>query len=486
MSKNLMRRGFLHSVAAALTIVAFDPVAKAFSAQPGQGFIPMPNFQGALLLDSGSVGSAADDFGHIVHHTSWAVLVPASAHDIAKAIKFARKQGLKVAAARGIGESHSTYGQAQVEAGIVIDMSALNEIHEVNCNNALVDAGVRWNELLAVTVPLGKSPPVLTDYIDLSVGGTLSVGGIGGQASKYGLQVDNVLELEVVTGEGKVLKCSPHQHADLFNAMRCGFGQFGIIVRARVKLADIAPMARTYKAIYTDISVFTADQMMLVDDERFDYVEGFASPANGGGWSYELEAVKYYSPASPPDDNALLAGLSFVPGSVSILDQSYFDFANRLAPTIAFLQSIGVWGLPHPWTDMFVPGTQAASFIGGVLAQTSPADVNGPILIYPFRTAKSSTPFLMLPDDQHTFLFSILRTALPPTPENVANLVAQNRSIYDQLVGIEGKRYPIGSIEVTQADWQDHFGSSWGDFEGAKEDYDPDHVLAPGQKIFVA
>ena len=67
-----------------------------------------------------------------------------------------------------------------------------------------VDAGVRWIELLQATVPQGKSPPTLTDFIELSIGGTLSVGGIGGQAFRWGLQVDNVLELEVITGRGEL------------------------------------------------------------------------------------------------------------------------------------------------------------------------------------------------------------------------------------------------------------------------------------------
>jgi FAD/FMN-containing dehydrogenase len=52
-------------------------------------------------------------------------------------------------------------------------------------------------------LPRGLTPPTLTDYQDLSVGGTLSVGGIGGAMFRYGAQVDNVVALEVVTGVGR-------------------------------------------------------------------------------------------------------------------------------------------------------------------------------------------------------------------------------------------------------------------------------------------
>jgi cytokinin dehydrogenase len=354
----------------------------------------------------------------------------------------------------------------------------------VNADSALVDAGVRWSDLLAATVPLGKSPPTLTDYIELSIGGTLSMGGIGGQASRHGLQVDNVLELEVVTGEGKLVRCSPTHRADLFNAVRAGLGQFGIIVRARIPLLDVLPMARVYSAVYSDAETFAADQMALADDQRFDYLEGAVDLLPAGGWSYRLEATKYFSPDAPPDDEAMLAGLTFTPGTNGSVDQSFFDFANRIAPTVAFLQSVGAWTLPHPWIDVFVPGPDAAAFVEGRMAAESAATTGGgPILFYAFRRDKVNTPFLALPDTEHVFLFSVLRFA-PPVPPVVASLVAQNRAIYDELVSLGGKRYPIGSLDVTQADWQTHFGDAWGAFVAAKTEFDPANVLTPGQKIF--
>lgn len=100
----------------------------------------------------------------------------------------------------------------------------------------------------------GKSPPTLTDYIDLSIGGTLSVGGIGGQVFAHGLQVDNVLELQVVTGKGKLVTCSPTHRKKLFNSVRAGLGQFGIIVRARVRLVDVPSTVRVYTAFYTEFA----------------------------------------------------------------------------------------------------------------------------------------------------------------------------------------------------------------------------------------
>ena len=487
MSKPLERRTFLGaSLAAAAAAVAFCPETRAWGS-PGPGTISIPHLDGQLLSDPATLALAGDDFGHIVHKSPNAVLVPASVDDIVRAVKFARKHGIKIGAARGLGDgqSHSTQGQAQVQAGILIDMSGLRTIHEVNAGDALVDGGVRWIDLLTVTVPLGKSPPTLTDYIQLSVGGTLSVGGIGGQAFRHGLQVDNVIELDVVTGKGDLVNCSATKHPLLFNSVRGGLGQFGIIVRARVKLVPVAPKVRVYAASYSDIHTFTADQLLLINDGRFDYVEGSAAPNGSGGWTYTLDVAKYFSPASPPNDAALLAGLSFTPGTQTSADATYFDFANRLEPTVAFLKSIGAWGLPHPWLDVFLPAAPTPSFVQGVLDDPTLNQVNqGPILLYPVKRSRLQTPFVRVPDSPQFFLFDLLRNAIPPIPPVIDALVAANRTIYEDCVAIGGKRYPIDSVPMSQADWQAHFSPVWILFVLAKIEFDPDNILAPGQGIF--
>jgi len=479
----LTRRKVLLGAAAA-AVVGFDPVRRAWASAPGAGVIAIPSLDGQILTDAATLAAAADDFGHIVSLAPIAVLVPGSVQDIVRLVKFARRHGIPIGPSRGIGASHSTQGQAQVEAGVVIDMSALAEIHEINAHDVLVDAGIRWIDLLAATVPLGKSPPTLTDYIDLSVGGTLSVGGIGGQVHHHGFQVDNVRELLVVTGRGQLVTCSPTHKSDLFHAVLAGLGQFGIIVRARLRLVQVPSSVRVYTASYADLQTFLSDQTALINDGRFDYVEGSAA-AGPTGYSFVLEAAKYFDPASPPSDAALTSDLAFDPGTLATSDVSYFDFANRLAPSIAFLQQIGVWGLPHPWLDLFIPESQAASFIQAALDSTATADTGfGPILMYPFHTSKVTAPFLRLPTSERVFLLDMLRTAIPPIPPKVAALIAANRALYEALRDVGGTRYPIDSVPMSLADWQAHFGDAWEDFEEAKEEYDPDHILAPGQGIF--
>lgn len=64
------------------------------------------------------------------------------------------------------------YGQAQVESGVVIDTNTFNKIHDLNAERVIVEVGVLWRSLLQATLPQKLTPPVLTDYLELSIGGT--------------------------------------------------------------------------------------------------------------------------------------------------------------------------------------------------------------------------------------------------------------------------------------------------------------------------
>ena len=66
-------------------------------------------------------------------------------------------------------------------------MGRLRTVHRVQGNRVVVDAGATWSEVLAATLPHGLTPPVFTDYLGLSVGATLVVGGVGGAISRFGL-----------------------------------------------------------------------------------------------------------------------------------------------------------------------------------------------------------------------------------------------------------------------------------------------------------
>jgi FAD/FMN-containing dehydrogenase len=467
-------------------VLAFDPVRQAWitaaHATP-HGGLRIPRLEGELVVEPAALEEAADDFGHIIHRTPIAVLRPGSPQDVVQLVRYANRHGLQVAMR---GQGHSTFGQAQAQGGVVIDSRTLNRIHSIGASGAVVDAGVQWIALLQASLERDLTPPVLTDYLGLSVGGTLSVGGIGGASHRYGLQIDNVLELQVVTGKGELLTCSPSAHSGLFHAVLGGLGQCAIIVRATIMLVPAQKQARVYRLWYRDLAVYTRDQRRVVLDERFDYLEGQVVPAERGRWRYMLEAAVYYTPPTVPNDAALLAGLQGDPASLLIEEFSYFDWQNRLAPLVEDLQQTGAWFVPHPFFDIFLPSRVTDRYVAGVLADLTLADTGqGPVLLYPFKKSKLKQPFLEVPDEEIIFLFDILRFAVPPQPTVVSAMVAENRALFEQARALGAKRYPIGAMPFTRADWREHYGIDWGFLLLQKRRFDPRHVLTPGQGIFV-
>ncbi|HKG78171.1 MAG TPA: FAD-binding protein [Pyrinomonadaceae bacterium] len=489
MSGEFSRRKFLRGTfAGAIVVAGFDTglrswVSAAELEHRARALAEdFPAFDGVLLLDDASRAAAADDFGHLLHRQPLAVLRPGSVSDVVELVRFARRNNIQVAAR---GQAHSTQGQAQVEAGVVVDMATLATVHEISPSNALVDGGTRWLDLLTQTIPQGLTPPILVDFLELTVGGTLSLGGIGSQSFRHGPQVDNVFELQVVTGEGELVSCSATNNTTLFNAARSGLGQFGLIVRARVRLIPAPPNARLYHAFYSSLPDFLADLEKLIDDRRFDTVQGFAVPDGAGNWLYQLETTKYFSPGHEPDDAGLLSGLAFNPGTQSAQDMTFFDYLNRLAPLVAFLRQIGVWAFPHPWVNLFVPAANAQTLIGETLATLTVDDVGqGPILIYPFNRELFRAPFFRVPDSRHFFVFALLRNAVPPTPDRAAQLITANRTLFERATMLGGKRYPFDSVPMTRHDWQKHYQPLWGAFVSAKRHFDPAEILTPGQGIF--
>lgn len=153
--------------------------------------------------------SAARDFGAVVSEAPIAVMQPESPADIARLLgALSSSSGPRAAvAARGAG--HSLHGQAQARGGIVVETRALPRLVEVVRREdgdgggdayADVGGGALWVEVLEECLRAGLAPRSWTDYLYLTVGGTLSNGGISGQAFKHGPQISNVLQLEVVTG----------------------------------------------------------------------------------------------------------------------------------------------------------------------------------------------------------------------------------------------------------------------------------------------
>ena len=138
-------------------------------------------------------------------------------------------------------------------------MSLLIVPPEIQVDRIKVRAGMLWRDVLSATLPHGLTVTVVTGYLGLSVGGTLSVGGIGNSSFRYGAQVDNVIELEVVTGTGQLEVCSATHKPDLFESALAELGQCAIIISVTTRLIPTLTHARVFNLFYADIHTMLRD-----------------------------------------------------------------------------------------------------------------------------------------------------------------------------------------------------------------------------------
>jgi cytokinin dehydrogenase len=472
----------------AVAVFGFNPVTRTWvsSAQAASAFDHVPALDGVLLTDPASLAPYATDVGSAIHDTPIAVLKPGSVDDIARMVRFCRRYGISVGPR---GQGHTTFGQSQVLAGLVVDMGTLNKIHSISATNADVEAGATWHSLLAASVPLGLTPPVLTGYIKLSIAGTLSMAGVP-SINRQGCQIDHVQELEIVTGEGEIKLCSPYENSDLFEAALGGMGQFGIITRAVVDMVRAPTSVRNYVLNYTDNATFFKDLRELLKRNEAEEVSTIFTPDATGRLVYGLNIAKYFEPSAPPNDAFLLRGLSQPASAAVATDQAFLDYAERVDVIIDFFQSIGVFdGTLHPWFDVWLPEETVEKYLGDVVPSLTPADVGptGFMLLFPLKRSKLNRRFMTVPGcTDWVYLFDILTAAPVPGPDPVfqANMLARNRSLFEKARRAGGTRYPIGSIPFDKKDWKLQYGANWPAFKAIKQRFDPDGILAPGVGIF--
>jgi FAD/FMN-containing dehydrogenase len=368
-------------------------------------------------------------------------------------------------------------------------MNSLNQIHSIGPRTADIDGGATWKSLVNASVPLGLTPPVLTGYINLSIAGTLSVGGVSATYGR-GVQVDNVRELEVVTGEGERVRCSAHRESELFEAALAGLGQCGIITRAVVDVVPVKPLARVFLLNYFDNATFFRDFRTLLNRGEFDGLFNIWLPNPSGGFIYQLNAIKYFDTGQPPNDAHLVRGLSYDQPSSQIMDESYLDQVLSVDVLIDFLRSIGLFdNLMHPWFDVFLPESKIESYVGEVLPTLGPEDVGptGFMLLFAQRRSKLTRPFFRVPDrGEWVYLFDILTASATPGPDPAfqSRILARNRTLFEKARARGGTRYPIGSLEFSRNDWRIQYGEEWDELQRLKRRFDPDFILTPGPGIF--
>ncbi|KAK0571655.1 hypothetical protein LWI29_019536 [Acer saccharum] len=480
-----------------------------------------PNLQHKIHTDADAIKAASTDYGHIITQIPAAVLFPSSIEDLKTLIGFSFNSSVPYTVAAK-GRAHSVRGEAMATNGVVVEMTSLSK----NGSNMIVIGGDKasgfyadvggeqlWIDVLNATLQKGLTPVSWTDYLYLTVGGTLSNAGISGQTHLKGPQINNVYELDVVTGKGELVTCSKQANSELFYAVLGGLGQFGIITRARIVLEPAKTKVKWTRMLYTDFDTFSKDQETIMEvnkngsGEILNFLEGqllmdptsldfypledrprIASLIKQYGILYVLETASYYDDRTKHSVvdkklHQLFKSLSYLPNKYS-KNVTYVEFLDRVRADELVLRKKGLWEVPHPWLNLFIPKSGIQAFNNGVfknilLKQNFTTSV---VLVYPMNRNKwDDNMSAVIPDEEIFYTAGFLDASGFNNWQVFDN---KNKEILEfcDKAGIKVKKY-LG-FHDSKGEWINHFGSKWKTFQDRKTQFDPKMILSPGQKIF--
>ena len=158
--------------------------------------------------------------------------------DVIEAVGFARAHGLRVSVRCG---GHNVAGSAVCEAGVMIDLRAMNGVRvDPQARTVRVGGGAAWGLVDRETQVYGLAVP--SGYVSTTgVAGFTLGGGYGALRRKYGLTCDNLRSADVVTADGRLVTASASEHEDLFWALRGGGGNFGIVTSFEFACHPVGP-----------------------------------------------------------------------------------------------------------------------------------------------------------------------------------------------------------------------------------------------------
>jgi FAD/FMN-containing dehydrogenase len=271
----------------------------------------------------------------------------ADSDDVAKAVGFARDQGLLLAVRGG---GHNGAGLGTVDEGVVIDLSALKDIEvDADARTVRVGGGCTWGEVDAATNEHGLATP--SGIISTTgVGGLTLGGGLGHLTRQCGLAIDNLLEAEVVLANGEHVRASADENPDLYWAIRGGGGNFGVVTSFLFRLHDVGTVVAgpTFWPVEAAAEVLSAYREFLPNAPR--ELNGFFAFAT--------------VPPGPPFPEEI--HLRKVCGVVWCYVGSEEDAAKAMAPLLEALPEPllhAVAPMPHPavqgmFDEVYPPGDQ--------------------------------------------------------------------------------------------------------------------------------
>ena len=163
----------------------------------------------------------------------------ASTDDVVSALRFGRERDLPISVRGG---GHNVTGNAVVDGGLMIDLSAMKAARVDPARRVIAtDPGLTWKDFDLATLPFGLAT---TGGIVSSTGvaGLTLGGGHGWLMRRHGLTCDNLLSVQLVTADGRLVTAGADENPDLFWGVRGGGGNFGIVTSFEFRLHPVTTL----------------------------------------------------------------------------------------------------------------------------------------------------------------------------------------------------------------------------------------------------
>jgi FAD/FMN-containing dehydrogenase len=187
----------------------------------------------------------------------WRVVTPRTAEEVQAAVRSARAEGRAISVCGG---RHAMGGQQFGTDALLIDLSALDRVLELDAERGEVEvqAGIQWPALIRTLVETQRGQPhqwgitqKQTGADRLSVGGALAAN-VHGRGLRLKPIVDDVVSFQLVDAAGELVHCDRQRNRELFGLVIGGYGLFGIVVSARLRLTPRRPLERVVEVLDTD------------------------------------------------------------------------------------------------------------------------------------------------------------------------------------------------------------------------------------------
>jgi FAD/FMN-containing dehydrogenase len=198
------------------------------------------SIKGAVITpDREGYDAARTVFNAMIDNRPAAIVRCKDPADVMACVDFARVRATTVSIRSG---GHGVNGSQIADGGLVIDLSDMRRIRvDPAARTARAQAGVTWGELDAATqehglaVTGGRVPGT-------GIAGFTLGAGSGWIERKFGYACDNLLEVDVVTADGRFLRANDRENADLFWALKGGGGNFGVVTQLTYRLHPVGPV----------------------------------------------------------------------------------------------------------------------------------------------------------------------------------------------------------------------------------------------------